>query len=183
MNKRIPLTLLAFTFFLAACKDEQPEENTSAQRTTTQAAAPEQHWEKPQSTQPVLPNMQLEDAAGQSHSLQNFKGKKVFVNLWASWCPPCKAEMPSIEKLYKSVSADKAAFVLLALDDKFETSKNYIKSAKLDLPIYFAQGDLPKLFEVEGIPATFVFDENGNLIQQIIGSRDYNTDEFRAMFQ
>lgn len=181
MKKNLSIALLLVTFFTACKGGNNEAENTVTQ--TTEQTAPESHWDQPKTTAPELPNMQLEDAGGQSHNLQAFKGKKVFVNLWASWCPPCKAEMPSIERLYKSVDADKAAFILLALDDKFETSKDYVRSARLDLPVYFAQGDLPQLFQVDGIPATFIFDENGILVQQIVGGRDYDTDEFRAMLQ
>lgn len=184
MKKNISLALLLLATLFTACKDAgQEETTTSAAVTTTQPPATQPQWDQPQSSNAVLPNMQLEDAAGNSHNLQTFKGKKVFFNIWASWCPPCKAEMPSIEKLYKSVDANKAAFVMLTVDDKFQTAKDYVRSAKLDLPVYFAQGDLPQLFQVEGIPATFIFDENGVLVQQIVGSRDYDTDEFRAMFQ
>lgn len=186
MKKNINIAFLLLTVLFASCKDSGEQTTTAATETTTvgsEPAAVANDWQKPERSRNELPNMQLEDAAGNSHNLQSFRGKKVFVNLWASWCPPCKAEMPSIEKLYKSVDPDKAAFIMLAVDDKFETSLNYIKGAKLDLPVYFAQGDLPALFQTEGIPATFFFDENGMLVQQIIGSRDYNTDEFRAMLQ
>lgn len=183
MTKRSLLAVLLIAGMFAACNGSNTQETVTDSTAATTTTAPADAWAKPQNSGPELPNMQLEDAAGNSVSLQSFKGKKVFVNLWASWCPPCKAEMPSIEKLYKSVDPNKAAFVLLALDDKFETSKNWVKGAGLDLPVYFAQGELPQIFQVEGIPATFFFDENGQLIQQIVGGRDYDTDEFRAMLQ
>lgn len=132
---------------------------------------------------PTLPAFSIQDVTGQILNLQNFKGKKVFVNLWASWCPPCRREMPSIEKLAKSVDTGKVAFVMLSLDDNFDKAKRFIKKQKLQLPIYYPAENLPPLFNVPGIPVTFIFNEKGELIQRIDGGDDYNTDEYRAVLK
>ena len=131
----------------------------------------------------VLPEFELLDVNGTPVNLKNFKGKKLFVNLWASWCPPCRAEMPSIEKLYKSSDSHKVAFVMVSLDDNFEKAKKYVSKKKLKLPIYYPQRSLPGMFNVQSIPASFIFDESGNLIQAIEGSADYNTSQFRDMLK
>src|SRR6476620_758729 len=131
----------------------------------------------------VLPEFELLDVNGTPVNLKNFKGKKLFVNLWASWCPPCRAEMPSIEKLYKSLDSNKVAFVMVSLDDNFEKAKKYVSKKKLKLPIYYPQRSLPGMFNVQSIPASFIFDESGNLIQAIEGSADYNTSQFRDMLK
>jgi thiol-disulfide isomerase/thioredoxin len=131
----------------------------------------------------VLPEFELLDVNDKPVNLQDFKGKKLFVNLWASWCPPCRAEMPSIEKLYKSSDSNKVAFVMVSLDDNFEKAKNYVAKKKLKLPVYYPQRNLPGIFNVQSIPATFIFDESGNLIQAIEGSTDYNTSQFRDMLK
>src|SRR6476469_4352594 len=67
----------------------------------------------------TLPSFAVLDASGNKLDLQQFKGKKIFVNLWATWCPPCRAEMPSIDKLYQAADKEKTQFVLLALDRDF----------------------------------------------------------------
>lgn len=74
-----------------------------------------------------LPHFILKDVNGASINLQSFKGKKVFFNLWASWCPPCRVEMPSIQKLAQSIDTGKVAFVLLSLDHEFEKAKRYLQ--------------------------------------------------------
>jgi len=130
-----------------------------------------------------LPSFSVQDINGNVVNLQNFKGKKLFVNLWASWCPPCKREMPSIEKLYKSADNNKVQFLLISFDDQFEQAKKYVSSKGLKLPIYFPVESPPALFNVQGIPATFIFDEKGELIKRIDGSENYDTREYKTLFQ
>lgn len=130
-----------------------------------------------------LPILNMKDIDGNAVNLQSLKGKKVFVNLWASWCPPCRAEMPSIQSLQQTVNKDKAVFVMLSLDESFDKAKQYINSSKIKLPFYYPAGNLPSLFNVPGIPATFIFDEQGKLIRKIEGGSDYDSDEFRNLLQ
>jgi len=89
--------------------------------------------------------------------------------------------MPSIEQLYQSVDTGKVAFVLIAYDNRFETAKRFMEGKNWHLPIYYPAGIMPKLFDVPGIPVTFIFDEKGELIQQIEGGENYNTKEYKAL--
>ena len=130
----------------------------------------------------TLPSFTVLDVAGNKLDIQQFKGKKVLVNLWATWCPPCRAEMPSIAKLYQAVDTSKVQFVMVALDNDFETAKQYVQKKSIALPVFFPAGDVPELFAVNGIPTTFIFDESGALIAQHEGSENYNTSEFRKLF-
>lgn len=130
-----------------------------------------------------LPSLPLWDATGNTVSLHDLKGKKVFVNLWASWCPPCRREMPSIERLYRSVDTSKVAFVMLALDERFETSARFMEEQQLELPLYYPAENLPPLFQVQGIPATFIFNEAGELVRRIDGGDDYDTQVYRDLLK
>ncbi|HUC81218.1 MAG TPA: TlpA disulfide reductase family protein [Flavisolibacter sp.] len=131
----------------------------------------------------ILPSFTVQDVNGKTINLQGLKGKKVFVNLWASWCPPCRREMPSIEKLAKSVDKNKVAFVLLSLDDNFDKAKAFAKRQQLSLPIYYPAENLPALFNVQAIPTTFFFDEEGRLFQRTDGGDDYNTEVYRKVLR
>lgn len=142
------------------------------------AAAPKAEEERP-----TLPSFSMQDVAGKTVNLQTLKGKKVFVNLWASWCPPCRREMPSIEKLAKSVDKNKVAFVLLSLDDNFNKARAFTKRQQLSLPVYYPAESLPELFTVQAIPTTFLFDEEGRLFQRTDGGDDYNTEAYRKALQ
>lgn len=131
----------------------------------------------------MLPSFSVIDANGRTLNLQQLKGKKVFVNLWASWCPPCRIEMPGIEKLYKSVDSSKVAFIMLALDNDFETSKSFMQKKGYTMPAFYPNENLPAIFNVPGIPATFIFNEKGELIQKIEGGDNYDTDSYRQMLK
>lgn len=126
----------------------------------------------------TLPSFKLQAADGSIIDLADLKGKKVFVNLWATWCPPCRAEIPSIEKLYKKTDKEKVAFVMLSLDDNFNSAKHFAKSKHMQLPLYYPAGNLPSLFNINGIPATFIFNEKGELIKANMGMDDYNTQAY-----
>ena len=131
----------------------------------------------------TLPVFSMLNTKDELVELQSLKGKKVFVNVWASWCPPCRREMPSIEELYKAVDTSKVAFVMLSLDENFEQAKEYAASRKLSLPVYYPVEKLPELFNLESIPATFVFDEEGKLIKHVNGSDDYNTETYKSLLK
>lgn len=128
-----------------------------------------------------LPALSIKDANGKVINLASLKGKKVFVNLWATWCPPCVAEIPSIQKLYAKSVGKNAVFVLLSMDDEYKTPFDWMKKKGYKLPVYFPTEDLPALFQVEGIPATFIFDTDGTIIYQEIGMADYNTKKFEKL--
>jgi len=130
----------------------------------------------------MLPPFKMVDMKGKVVNLADLKGKKVFVNLWATWCPPCRAEIPSIENLYSKIDKNNAVFVMLSLDDAYATAVNFASVNRLTTPVYYPAENLPALFNVPGIPATFIFDEAGNLISSIEGTDQYDTPKYLAIF-
>lgn len=152
---------MAVGFFNAEIKKEAPAANLPAEGNT----------------------FSFRDEKGTILSTANLKGKVVFINLWASWCPPCRREMPSIEKLSKAVDQNKVIFVMLSLDDNFDKAKAFVKRQRLSLPIYYPAENLPAMFNVQGIPTTFIFDESGKLTQRIDGGENYDSQEYRKLLQ
>jgi thiol-disulfide isomerase/thioredoxin len=174
MKKYISISLL-FLIAIYGCNNSNAEPQQESSSTKTIAAT------IPAATV-SLPAFKIVDLNGKPFNLADFKGKKVFINLWASWCPPCRAEIPSIEKLYSKVDKSKATFVMLSLDNDFETAVNYAAKNKMTTPVFYPAENLPSLFNVEGIPATFIFDEKGNLVTQIEGGDDYDTEKYLNLF-
>lgn len=168
MFKRILIALIPILFIvLYSCKSDvrEPENNDVTI--------------KEQPNQPkMLPSFAMIDAQGNTVQLESFKGRKVFVNLWATWCPPCRAEMPSIEELYSKTDKEKAVFIMLSLDDNFDKAKNYAVKQNMQAPIYYPAQNLPELLNTESIPATYIFNENGELVKHNIGTDDYSKDEY-----
>ncbi|WP_373517691.1 TlpA family protein disulfide reductase [Pricia sp.] len=123
-------------------------------------------------------NLKLLDADGKTISLGALKGKVIFMNMWATWCPPCIAEMPSIDKLHDEMGDD-VAFVMLSLDKDFQKAKDFDKRKGYDLPIYTPGNNLPAMYQSSSIPTTYVIDADGNLVMANKGMADYNNPQFK----
>jgi len=123
-------------------------------------------------------NFDLIDSDGNTVSLEELKGKVIFMNLWATWCPPCVAEMPSIDELHEEMG-DEVAFVMLSLDDDFEKAKSFDKRKGYDLPIYTAANRVPRMYHSSAIPTTYVIDSEGNLVMTHNGMADYSHPDFK----
>ncbi len=158
---------------LVSCNETGSGKNAPVVKDTVRPTPPEI---KPEVAR--LPNFQILDKNDQQLDIASMKGKKLFVNLWATWCPPCRAEIPSIERLASKVNKDKVAFIMLSLDDNFAKAKNYAKKNKMSLPLYYPAENLPSMFAVNAIPVTFIFNENGDLMKVMEGSADYDTKEY-----
>lgn len=172
MKSGIVLIVTTLALALTSCAQDGKSPTTGEETVASEAPGKDQ-----------LPSFRLLAADGSVLQLTDLKGKKIFVNIWATWCPPCRREMPSINALYKSVDKTKVAFVMLDVDDNFEKARTYVASQQLDLPIFYPAEQLPALFNVQGIPATFIFDEKGRLLKTVNGSVDYDTDDFRQLLK
>ena len=123
-------------------------------------------------------DLKLRDVEGNIVPLSDLKGKVIFLNFWATWCPPCVAEMPAINNLHKEMG-DEVAFVMLSVDQKFEKAVSFRERKNYGLPIYSLAGELPAMYRSSAIPTTFVIDAKGNLALTHKGMADYDTEEFK----
>lgn len=115
------------------------------------------------------------DANGKTLNLEELKGKVVFINFWATWCAPCIAEMPSIQKLYDKVKTDKDIVILtVEIDGKSEKALKFMQNKNLTLPVYFPQSAIPTEFLKGSIPTTIILDKKGNMAHKTIGMADYS---------
>lgn len=113
----------------------------------------------------------LTDLRGKEWTLQNLKGKVVLVNFWATWCPPCRKEMPDLDALYKQYK-DRGLVVLAISDEDAAKVQSYIKDHNVSYVILLDPGrKVNEAFRVEGIPKSFVYDRNGKLAAQAIDMR------------
>ena len=110
-----------------------------------------------------------------------FKGKTVFIKLWATWCGPCRAEMPSIQSLYEKTDHDKVVFVMLSLDheDAIKKVASYVAKHEYTFPVFYPKSHLPGLLQVRTIPTTFVINPKGEVVYNHSGTANYNTEEFK----
>lgn len=119
----------------------------------------------------LLPN--LDD---KTVKLSDYRGKVIFLNFWATWCKPCREEMPSMEVMHKSFEKD--GLVVLAVSiDRVTTKKDippFIKSMNLTFPVLVdSWGQTDKRYKLMGVPETYIIDQDGILREKVIGPRDW----------
>lgn len=116
--------------------------------------------------------------------LSDLKGKVVFINFWATWCPPCIAEMPTINKLYAEMGGDKRmAFMMVDVDNNRVKSQAFMDKKNFDLPLYTPGGPIPSSYMSGTIPTTLVLDKMGKVVFRHEGAADFSNGEFRAFLQ
>jgi thiol-disulfide isomerase/thioredoxin len=125
-------------------------------------------------------NLTLQALDGEKISMKNLKGKVIFLNMWASWCPPCVAEMPGIQKLYNRTDTAKVAFVMLTLDENLDKARRLVRRKEYTFPVYSVGSALPAVYATQSIPTTFVISRDGEIVMRHEGMADYNSPEFRA---
>ncbi|MCM4160682.1 TlpA family protein disulfide reductase [Antarcticibacterium flavum] len=123
--------------------------------------------------------LQLLNSEGEEVNLEEFRGKVIFMNLWATWCPPCIVEMPDIENLYRDLKDEDIVFIMLSLDHKFQKAVDFVEKNNYSFEIYETVKGMPDMYITQSIPTTFVINAEGELVLTHIGMGDFDTAEFR----
>jgi thiol-disulfide isomerase/thioredoxin len=106
----------------------------------------------------------LEDLKGNKVTLSQLKGKKVYLNFWATWCPPCKAEMPDIEKLYQETKDSDLVILTINVGEDKKTVADFIAKNKYNFPVLLdVKGEVSQLYQVSGIPTSYFINTDGFL--------------------
>lgn len=115
-----------------------------------------------------------------TRSLAEYEGKVIFLNIWASWCPPCIAEMPGIQQLYDDYkNRSDVEFILVSMDENIEDAERFMESRDMDLPIYHYRGRDQEVYSSNLLPTTHVITPDGKIALEEQGMANYNTAEFR----
>ena len=147
------------------------------------AGSPEQELERlfgdmgvlkmPHATRPL--EIQLKDITGNGVRLSDFRGKIVFLNFWATWCPPCVDEMPSMEKLYQELTGEGFEILAVSIDESgAKTVRPFMKKHRLSFPALIdSKGFITSLYQTTGVPESFILDKDGIIVEKVIGPRDW----------
>ena len=128
-------------------------------------------------------SMNLINSKGERVSMEEFRGKVIFMNIWATWCPPCIAEMPGINKLYNDVNKEDVVFIMLSVDQNFQKAIDFNKKKGFDFEVYRVEGQMPQMYSTQSIPTTYVIDAKEKIALTHLGMGDYDTDEFKEFLQ
>jgi peroxiredoxin len=120
----------------------------------------------------LAPEFSLIDSKGNNLALSDFRGKIVILNFWASWCAPCKAEMPAFQRVFIAQQSQKV--IILAVNassqDRRDNALAFVSKNNLTFPILFDEGgSVNRLYAIRALPTTFFIDENGMIADIVIG--------------
>ena len=120
---------------------------------------------------------------GSTLDFETLKGKVIFINMWATWCAPCIAEMPGIQDLYNNYKdTPDVVFAMISFDKDPAKAKNFIAKKEYDLPVYFPnKTQIPGVYDSKGIPTTYVIDKEGYIAYRKVGMASYNSKSFAKM--
>lgn len=128
------------------------------------------------------PDFVLQDASGATWKLSSLKGKVVFVNFWATWCKPCRDEMPSMEILNKAMAGKPFQMLGIILNDDLQMADSFARRLGATFPVLANPGpDLTEAYMITGVPETFLIDADGILRHKFIGPYDWNTPEMKNL--
>lgn len=119
-------------------------------------------------------NWKLQDLNGNTANFSSAEGTVILMNVWATWCPPCLAEMPSMQALYNRYNTE-VTFYFVSLEDT-ETLQRFMTKKGYDFPVYATQEIFPKALETNSFPTTYLISKNGNIVMNKKGAADWDSD-------
>ncbi len=125
----------------------------------------------------LAPALLLTDMDGVKHDIRDYRGRPVIINFWATWCPPCRQELPSMNRAWKKIKDE--GIVMLAVDvgEDEDTVFTFMADYPIDFTVLLdSSGDVTARWPVVGLPTTFVLDREGRLVYQAIGGREWDND-------
>jgi len=118
----------------------------------------------------------VELPGGRPATIENYRGKVVLLNIWATWCPPCKVEMPSMERLHKKLAGTDFQLVAVSVDEEDSSVVNkFVHEYGLTFPVLHDQdGSIRQIYQTTGVPESFVIDRDGVIVKKVIGAADWD---------
>jgi peroxiredoxin len=123
----------------------------------------------------MAPAFRLKDIDGKTHALSDYKGKVIVLNFWATWCPPCRFEMPSMERAQSLTAEDDIVFLGINVGEDEDTIFTFTADYPVTFPLLMdLNSEIIDKYPVVGLPTTYVIDPQGRMVYQAIGTRDWD---------
>ena len=121
------------------------------------------------------PDFELLDTDGKTHRLTDYRGRPVIINFWTTWCPPCREELPSMNRAWKQIEKEDIAMLAINMGEDEDTIFVFSADYPTDFPILMDQsGDVIARWPVKGLPTTYVIAPDGTIAYRAIGSREWD---------
>ncbi len=158
------------TYNASNSKSNSSVENTDKSSTPQNESAIQPIKINPNVIKTKAIDFKLKDLNGKELSLSDLKGKKVFLNFWATWCPPCKSEMPEIEKLYQETKDSNLVIVAIEIGEPLNTVKSFIDNNKYNFTVLLdSDQSVSSKYNIASIPTSYFIDVYGNIVSKNIG--------------
>jgi peroxiredoxin len=132
----------------------------------------------PLATPLTAPAFELPDIDGKRHRLEDYRGKVVVLNFWATWCPPCRYEMPSMERARQKLAGEDIVILAVNVGEDADTIFEFTGNYPVEFPLLLdQQGTVIKQYPVVGLPTTYIIDPHGRVSHRAVGSREWDDDE------
>lgn len=133
----------------------------------------------------AAPAFELTDLSGTKVSLDSLSGKVVLLNFWATWCPPCREEMPGMEQLWQKYSDRGLVIVAITVDDTDERGiRKFVEQLGLTYPVLIDTGSsVADRYAVGGLPTSFLIDRDGQVLGSLLGGRDWTSPEANRLIE
>lgn len=122
----------------------------------------------------LAPGFALPDLEGQMHGLDDLRGRVVVLNFWATWCPPCVQEMPSLQKLHEALDAKGLSVVAVSVDERFDDIVKFVETFDLTFTILHDEGmKVSRSYQTFKFPETYIIGRDGRIKSKVVGERDW----------
>jgi peroxiredoxin len=127
----------------------------------------------------AAPNFTLPDLNGNMVNLTDYRGKVVLLNIWATWCPPCVEEMPSMERLYQTMKGEDFVLLAVSIDNLgAEAVIPFMKKYNLNFTVLTdPKGTIKYRYQTTGVPESYIIDKNGMIADKVLGAKDWSAPE------
>jgi peroxiredoxin len=124
---------------------------------------------------PLAPDFELTDIDDNMHRLSDYRGKVVIVNFWATWCPPCRFELPSMEKLWQAVQKEGVVMLAINIGEDADTIFTFTADYPVTFPLLLDRdSSVIQKYPVLGVPTSFIIDPRGRIIYRAVGTREWD---------
>ena len=171
MKKVLAITLMALVFtgflFQSCSKDKAEAKNTAMQENKAQTQ------QKSSNKGPAAPHFALKDKSGATIKLSDYRGKVVILDFWATWCGPCRMEIPGFVKLREKYASQGMEIIGVSLDRPgWQVIEPFMQEYNINYPIVLGDRDIVMSYGgVQSIPTTFIIDRDGVIVEKVVGYR------------
>ncbi len=163
---------IVFAYFYLSYMEEKGREDLDYE--TLYFSLGIQRIDPPQKTE----DFTLRTLEGERVSLKDYRGKVIFLNFWATWCGPCRMEMPSMEKLWQDFKEENFLILAVNIQEESKLVSSFMKEMNLSFPVLLDEkGSVARSYGIRGIPTTFFLNSEGETIGTAVGERDWASEE------